>query len=184
MEVLVLGDPRLREACAVVGDVSDPDFRTQRDRLVATLAAFRRRHGFGRAVAAPQIGVPRRFIALHLHGGTPFVIADPTITWRSEATFTLWDDCMSFPDLLVKVRRHDSISIELTDERGERGRWDRLDRPLAELLQHEIDHLDGVLAVDRAVEPGAFVARRVYEGARARFDAEVDYRIEPTLPPG
>lgn len=47
-----------------------------------------------------------------------FTLHNPEITWRSEATFTLWDDCMSFPDLLVKVRRAESISIKYIDDDG------------------------------------------------------------------
>lgn len=178
--VLLLGDPRLRRVSTPVGEVDRPEFLEQRARLVATLEDFRRRRGFGRAIAAPQIGIDRRFIALNLGEG-PFVVVDPEITARSEETFTLWDDCLSFPDLLVKVRRHARIALSYTDERGMRRRWDDLGRAESELLQHEIDHLDGVLAVDRVVEPGALVLRSVYERRREEFDAQVDYAISPTI---
>lgn len=179
-QVLLMGDPRLREVARPVGDPTDATLVGPRAQLVAALEEFRREHGFGRAIAAPQIGVGRRFIALNLGEG-PFVIHDPEITWRSQATFTLWDDCLSFPDLMVKVRRNESITVEFSDESGKRVTWERLERPLSELLQHEIDHLDGVLAVDRAVEPGALVLREVYERLRDELDAQVDYRIEPTV---
>jgi peptide deformylase len=178
--VVLLGDPRLRRVSRAVGDVEHPAHREQRAQLVATLADFRRRQGFGRAIAAPQIGVDRRFIALDLGEG-PFVVADPEITARSIDTFTLWDDCLSFPELLVKVRRHERISLRYTDESGERRVWEDLDRAESELLQHEIDHLDGVLAVDRVVTPGAFVMRSVYERLRGELDAQVDYVIVPTV---
>lgn len=178
--VVLLGDPRLRRVSRAVGNVEDSVHRGQRAQLVATLADFRRRHGFGRAIAAPQIGIDRRFIALDLGQG-PFVVADPQITARSVETFTLWDDCLSFPDLLVKVRRHERISLRYTDESGERRTWDDLGRAESELLQHEIDHLDGVLAVDRVVTAGAFVMRSVYERLRDELDAQVDYAIVPTV---
>ncbi|MDI6773709.1 MAG: peptide deformylase, partial [bacterium] len=105
LEVLPLGDPRLRLFAARVGDPTAPSFAEDARRLVETLEAFRARHGFGRGIAAPQIGVARRFIALNLGQG-PFIIVNPEITWRSDETFTMWDDCMCFPHLLVRVRRH------------------------------------------------------------------------------
>lgn len=78
-------------------------------------------------------------------GERPFCIANPEIVWRSEERFTLWDDCMSFPFLLVRLSRHVSISVRYTDEEGVERSWEKLDRPESELLQHEIDHLDGVV---------------------------------------
>ena len=108
-EVLLLGDPGLREVCRTVDDVRGTDFRYERDRLHATLEAFRAEHGFGRAISAPQIGVAGRFIAVNLGDG-PFTMINPEITWCSPETFTMWDDCMSFPFLLVRVRRLASVS--------------------------------------------------------------------------
>ncbi|HEY3358684.1 MAG TPA: peptide deformylase [Polyangia bacterium] len=60
MEVLLLGDPRLREVARDVPRPDDPEVRAAAARMQATLAAFRARHGFGRAIAAPQIGAPLR----------------------------------------------------------------------------------------------------------------------------
>ena len=83
--VLLLGDPALRRVCTPVEDVTNADFRYDRDRLHATLEAFRAEHGFGRAISAPQIGVARRFIALNLGDG-PFTMINPEITWCSPET--------------------------------------------------------------------------------------------------
>lgn len=178
--LVLLGDPRLRRRSEPVEELADPAFVAEQRELILTLEDFRRRAGFGRAISAPQIGVARRLVALNLGGG-PFVMINPEITWRSEGTFTLWDDCLSFPDLMVMVRRWESISVEYVDEHGEPHRMTEIDRALSELIQHEIDHLDGVLAVDRVIEPGAFCLRSVYEARRDELDARVDYRIEPTL---
>jgi peptide deformylase len=175
-EVLLLGDPRLRERAADVDRYDSASF----DALAAALDAFRETFGFGRAISAPQIGIPRRFIAVNLGAGT-FFIVNPVVTWTSEETFTMWDDCMSFPDLLVRVRRAKSLSIEYIDERGEHHQWPEMDQAAAELLQHELDHLDGVLAVDRAIDRESLVWRSVYEADRERFDAMVDYAIQPTV---
>lgn len=160
-------------SCAPVLDAMDAAFRAEAGALQATLEGFRAKHGFGRAIAAPQIGVAKRFVAAR-YTGLPGLIVDPEIVWRSDATFTLWDDCMSFPDLLVRVRRHASITVECRDADGRPRRLERLDKSASELLQHELDHLDGILAVDRAVDEQSLVLRPVFEADPGRFEALVD----------
>jgi peptide deformylase len=175
-DVLLLGDPRLRVRSAEVERTDVHAF----DALAATLDAFRRKHGFGRAISAPQIGVAQRFIAMNLGKGTFFVV-NPVITSRSDETFTMWDDCMSFPDLLVRVRRAASLSLDYVDEHGKPHSWPDIDPAVSELLQHEIDHLDGILAVDRAIDRDALVMRGAYDANREYYDAQVDYTIVPTV---
>lgn len=177
--VLPLGDPRLRAVCEPVGDVSDAEFRRESRRLKAALDAFRAEHGFGRGIAAPQIGIPRRFVAVNLGHGTRCLV-NPVITWRSPETFTLWDDCMCFPDLLVKVRRHASVSLSFLDEEGSPQAWEFLGRAPSEILQHELDHLDGVLATDLALDIRSLVYRTAFDADPAYFQAQVDYVIQPT----
>ena len=75
---------------------------------------------------------------------------------------TLWDDCFSFPDLLVKVRRNLSIEVRYQDMQGEKHTL-KAGQGLSELLQHEIDHLDGILAIDRAIDSKHIVLRSEYE---------------------
>jgi peptide deformylase len=174
--VLRIGDPRLRQVSREVTDFADPAFRAEVETLQATLSAFRREYGFGRAISAPQIGIGRRFIAVNLGEG-PFLVANPEVTWRSEETFTMWDDCMSFPSLLVRVRRYSSLSLRYRDGGGEPRTWERLDQAASELLQHEIDHLDGVLFVDRAIDRDSFVHREAFDAEPRRFIGQVDYVI-------
>src|SRR5262249_25411898 len=123
-------------------------------------------------------GIGQRFIAMNLGEG-PFLAINPEITWQSPETFTMWDDCMSFPFLLVRVRRSDRISVRFTGERGEEVRWERLDRARSELFQHEIDHLDGILATDRAEGPDALLSRALFAARPELFRGAVDYVIEP-----
>jgi peptide deformylase len=93
----------------------------------------------------------------------------------------MWDDCMSFPFLLVRVRRQQSISVRYLDDEGNVKVMDRLDQPTSELLQHEIDHLDGILAVDHALDADAIVSREVFEENPEWFTNRVDYVI-PRIP--
>ena len=177
--VLLLGDPRLRRVSEAVPSITEPDYIADKHRLQTTLEEFRARHGFGRAISAPQIGVPLRFIALHLDRA--FVIVNPLITWKSEETFTMWDDCMSFPWLMVRLRRHRSVSLQYVDEDGRTREWRQLEQSGSELLQHEIDHLDGILAIDRALDRESIISREVYERDISQFAKQVDYVIPKLL---
>ena len=174
-EILQLGDPRLRWPSKPVPDARAAGVRVVLARLHQTLGAFRAQHGFGRAMAAAQLGSRVRLVAFDLGRG-PRALVNPRIVARSDATFTLWDDCLCFPDLLVRVRRARSITLEFVDERGHEQRWSDLAPAEAELFQHELDHLDGILAVDRAVDAESIVARAEFERERERFEALVDPR--------
>ncbi len=122
-----------------------------------TLAEFRRTHGFGRGISAIQIGEPLRIIYIEFEG-TPYAMFDPVFERMSEKRMRLWDDCFSFPDLLVFVERSASVALRYLDEKGE-PRTLEASGALAELLQHEMDHLDGILAVDRAIDRNSFRTR-------------------------
>jgi peptide deformylase len=174
--ILLLGDPRLREQSREIVDFDEPDVVRSREALATTLGEFRRRHGFGRAISAPQIGASVRLIAIDFGDG-PFFVANPVVTWESSETFTMWDDCMSFPGLLVRLARHRSISLRYRNERGDERSWELLDTASAEILQHEIDHLDGILAVDRAIDRDSLVLREVFESRRTELRTTVDYAI-------
>ncbi len=88
---------------------------------------------------------------------------------------------MSFPFLLVRVRRHSSISVRFLDDHGDVRIMEQLDRATSELLQHEIDHLNGILAIDHALDADAIVSREAFEESPDRFARQVDYVITPTL---
>jgi peptide deformylase len=173
VEILLLGDSRLRLSSSPVTDFSNAGVRSTAERLSRTLEAFRSGRGFGRGIAAPQIGVSLRMIALHMPS-MPHIACNPEIVWRSSETFTLWDDCMSFPGLFVRVRRYRSITVRMLDTGGMPVLLDRLEPAASELLQHEIDHLDGILAVDRAEGPNAFVLRVAFDADATHFNSRVD----------
>lgn len=177
--VLPLGDPRLRRLCAPIPDVHAPSFRRDNERLRKAPDAFRLQYGFGRGIAAPQIGIPSSFISLNPGAGTRSLV-NPVLTWRSPETFTLWDDCMCFPHLLVRLRRHSSVSVEYLDEQGRPHAWEKLPQAEAELLQHELDHLQGILAIDLALDARSIIYRSAFAADPAYFNSQVDDVIQPT----
>ena len=155
-EVFLLGNPTLHE-------ISKPIRKDELDQIAGvvtdlhdTLMDFKKRYGAGRAIAAPQIGVMKRLVYMNIN--EPMVFINPVLGQKSEDMIEVWDDCMCFPDLLVKVRRHKSCRI-----RYHTIDWDeeemRLEDDLSELLQHECDHLDGILAVSRAIDGQSFALR-------------------------
>ena len=153
--ILLLGHPLLWTPSAP----ADPKDRATRELIAdlgATLAEFREKKGFGRAIAAPQIGQLVRVVFMNV--GEPRPLLNPRIVSRSTDEMELWDDCFSFPDLMVRVRRAVEVTVAYEDEHG--AAKELVARThLAELLQHEIDHLDGILATDRAVDPRALAMR-------------------------
>ncbi len=179
-EIVLLGDPRLRRLSEPVSDFEATDFRAAARSLIHTLERFRAEHGFGRAISAPQIGITLRMIAMNLGEG-PFLLVNPRLSGLSKRRFTLWDDCMSFPWLMVRLERHFSLDLDYSTENGGQNSWGGVDQAVSELLQHEVDHLDGILAIDRALDRDAIIARSVYEAQRGFFDAQVDYSIKPTI---
>ena len=101
-------------------------------------------------------------------------LINPVVTWRSEEKFDVWDECVSIPDVVVRVQRHRSISLTYRDERGREREWLNLPPDLAELLQHEIDHLDGVLFVDHISKlKRDMVFKKFRKLARQRGDGPV-----------
>jgi len=160
-EILLLGNPLLWRPSQNVGDIRSTETRQIIGDLAETLSDFRDHRGFGRAIAAPQIGEHRRIIFIKMAGSAqPMPLINPTILRASREMMELWDDCFSFPELMVRVRRHLEITVRYTDEYGSEQTATIRD-DLSELLQHEIDHLDGILATDRAINTRSFALRSV-----------------------
>ena len=151
-----LGDPILRLRCERVRDPKSPAARLVADDLRDTLRMAKRKYNMGRAMAAPQIGAPVRIVFVEVDKKR-WVMINPEITDVGPDDFTVWDDCFSFPNLLVRVNRAYSITLTYQDLKGKAQRT-VLKGAMAELLQHEVDHLDGILALDRAtgVDPFAY----------------------------
>ncbi len=152
-DLLLLGDPRLYEKCTPVTEVDWPDLPQIAADLRQVMDEVRARYRFGRGIAAPQLGYMKRVI--YLDADRPRLLVNPGITERSDEMFELWDDCMCFPHLLVRVRRHKCITVSYLDENLAQQSW-AVEDDLSELIQHEYDHLEGVLCTMRAVDEKAF----------------------------
>lgn len=146
-DMLMLGDPRLHWVCKEITREELPDVENWAAGLDSIILQVQAKYGFGRAVAAPQMGIFKRLVCMHID--EPVVMINPVLSNKSEELFELWDDCMSFPNLLVRVKRHRSCTLTFRDMNWDLQTWE-LDGDLSELLQHEVDHLDGVLATQRA----------------------------------
>src|SRR5258707_11802950 len=131
--------------------------------------------GYGRGIAAPQIGANARVIFLRLPGEEPWPLVNPVITGRSKGKIVVWDACLSFLSIFMQVERHREITVRYQDLNGERHEVHaNEERNLSELLQHEIDHLDGILAVDRITDIKTMCTREEFE---KRYRAQSPYAV-------
>jgi peptide deformylase len=158
--VLQLGDPVLRMVAEPVADPATPEVAVVVKDLRDTLAHWRATTTYGRGIAAPQIGVLRRIVFLNVD--RPWPLINPEIVARSPETMVVWDACLSFLCVFFQVTRHCWIDVRYQDTGGT---WHELraEGDLSELLQHEIDHLDGVLALDRMTDVRTICVREEFE---------------------
>ena len=157
-EILLLGNPKLYSGSAQVQYDELGLVKEIVNDLHDTLMDYRVKHGSGRAISAPQIGVPKRIIYMHIT--EPIVFINPELNSAGPAMFELQDDCLSFPGLFVKVRRYKKSVVKYKDMD-----WNdcemELSNDMSELLQHECDHLNGILATMRAVDNKSFFMRNL-----------------------
>jgi len=174
--VLQLGDPGLREVAKRVEDPTAPEICELVEDLADTLAYWRMTTGCGRGIATPQLGVNLRVIFLRLPGEEHWPIVNPVITERSAEKIVVWDACLSFLSIFMQVERHREITVRYQDLSGARHELHAgEERNLSELLQHEIDHLDGILAVDRITDIRTMCTREEFE---KRYRASSPYVVE------
>jgi peptide deformylase len=170
-DVLQLGNPVLREKALPVDDPGADEVAALLDDLRDTLAHWKQTTGYGRGIAAPQIGVLQRVIFLNIGGCDPWPMINPEIIEASDETIVVWDACLSFLTIFFCVTRHARVRVCYQDRQGATHLIDA-EGDLSELLQHEIDHLDGVLALDRISDARTIVSREEFE---ARYQACTAY---------
>jgi peptide deformylase len=159
-ETLLLGDPRLREISESVNfDKKIPQILTD---LKDTLTEHQRIYGMGRGLAAPQIGYNKRIVYIQTPDFTSYLI-NPEIVWKSNEEFEVWDSCFSMKaHFFVKINRNKSIKVKYNDEFNEFHN-ETFSNDMSELLQHEIDHLDGIICSDRLIDSKNIIMREQWE---------------------
>lgn len=148
-EILKLGNPQLYEISEEITETDSgylPGWITD---LHDTLMNYKNTYGAGRAIAAPQIGLQKRLLYMYID--KPYVFINPVLAFPDKEKYTLIDDCMSFPGLTVKVERYQRAVITYLDADFHQQQM-HLEGDYSELLQHEYDHLNGILATMRAVD--------------------------------
>ena len=144
-EILIVPDPRLKKECAPVEKVDD-EIKTLLDDMLETMYAA---PGIG--LAAPQIGVMKRVVVMDVSDDKekpePLKLINPEIIWESEETSVYQEGCLSIPEQYADVERPAEVGMRYMDENGETHEIEA-DGLLATCIQHEIDHLDGILFTD------------------------------------
>jgi peptide deformylase len=144
-EILVLPDQRLRQVADEIPAVTEEIKTLARDMLDTMYDA----PGIG--LAAPQVGELKRLVVMDLakegEKPDPIVMINPEILKYSEETVTTEEGCLSIPEIYYDVERPAEVTVEYTDLEGKRVTREAKER-LAICIQHELDHLDGVLYID------------------------------------
>ena len=167
LDIKVIDDPVLRRKAKKVPKIT-PELRQLIDDMVETM-----RDAPGVGLAAPQVGISERVIVVEYaedddedENAPPpkkklYTLINPEIIWASEETVDGTEGCLSIPGWLGDVSRHEAIAVKALNRSGQKVKINA-EGWLARIFQHEIDHLDGVLYIDRLVSPDTL--RRVQPG--------------------
>lgn len=142
MTVRILGDPVLREKAAQIEDINDEIRDLAREMLIV----MKETDGIG--LAGPQIGISRRIFVVRADDGIDRVFINPQIIGTSTETCGYEEGCLSIPGYYEDVTRPERVTVQAQNEKGRRFTLEA-DGLLARVIQHENDHLDGTLFIDR-----------------------------------
>ena len=149
LEIYKLGDDQLRQPARRIGKVNEQVRELARDMLRSMYTA----KGIG--LAAPQVGVHQQLLVIDLDlenaATPPLVLINPEISSASAGLDTYEEGCLSIPGVYLNVVRPTEIELSYRDEMG-RPRKMKADGLMARCIQHEMDHLNGVLFVDRVTD--------------------------------
>jgi peptide deformylase len=145
LDILLIPDQRLKQVAAPIDKV-DASVRKLLDDMLETMYAA---PGIG--LAAPQVGVMKRAITIDIsregEEKTPLFLINPTVAWTSEELSTYQEGCLSIPDYYEDIERPARVRVEYLDRDGKEQEI-VAEGLLATCIQHEIDHLNGVLFID------------------------------------
>ena len=157
-EIILLGNEELYQISEPLKKDEIENIKSIVQNLHDTLLDFKEKYHAGRAIAAPQIGIKKRLLYMFID--KPVIFINPVLEFPDDEMMEVLDDCMSFPNLLVKVKRYKRCRIKYLDMDWKEQEMS-LEGDLAELLQHEYDHLNGILATMRAIDNKSFVIKKV-----------------------
>jgi peptide deformylase len=185
LPITTVGDPVLRQRANEVPDaeVGSPEVQAFIDDLVETKRAAR-----GAGLAANQVGDLRRIAVVEVEPGNPrypykppfplTIMVNPELEPLDHETFRVNEGCLSVPNLRGSLRRYAGVRVRFLDRGGERR--ELVVRGLsAGTFQHEVDHLDGVLFLDRVEDPATFTTWEQFERhTRDEFEAHARRIVE------
>lgn len=166
LEIITIGHPTLRHSAQAVDNWADPDLQAFIDSLLATAQAAK-----GVGIAAPQVDQPYRLFIVASYPNArypnapwmePIAMINPRLISHSPATDKGWEGCLSVPGLRGLVPRYQTIEVEYTDRYGQLQRQVLTDF-VARIFQHELDHLNGILFVDRIEDPADLFTEAEYQ---------------------
>ena len=185
LAITTVGDPVLRQRAHDVPpeQIASPDVQAFIDDLVQT-----KRAANGAGLAANQVGDLRRIAVVEVEPGNPrypykppfplTVLINPELEPLSDETFEVNEGCLSVPDLRGALSRYAAVRVRFLDRDGERS--ELVVRGLsAGTFQHEVDHLDGVLFLDRVTDPATFTTWEQFDRfGREEFEAQARQIVE------
>ena len=169
LSIIRAPDPRLKKKCMPVGQVDDDIRQLMADMLETMYAAP------GVGLAAPQVGVLKRVIVIDTADSEgcrdPIKMADPEIIAASDELALREEGCLSFPDQFEEVERPDTVTVRYVDQKNQVCQLDATGLQ-AVCVQHEIDHLDGVLLVDHlSTLKRSIILRKMAKLKKGKIDA-------------
>ncbi len=160
-DVLLLGNKKLREKSVDVdlnGENNDAVFKDLRD----TLISLQKKKKLGKALAAPQIGCGKKIILFNLPH-RQMIMINPEIIRQDDEMMEVWETCFCFEcAFFVKTKRFKSVRVRYWDEEGTE-KIETFHNDLAALVQHEIDHLIGILSTDHLTDNTHIIMREEWE---------------------
>lgn len=166
LEILQLGNPRLRDTAQAIASSRDPALQALIDQLLVTMHAS---NGVG--IAAPQVGQPLCLVIVASRPNPrypdapemePLPMLNPRLLSHSDETLKGWEGCLSVPGIRGLVPRYREIEVEYGDRHGNLRRQVFTDF-VARIVQHEVDHLKGLVFVDRVETTRDLITEQEYQ---------------------
>jgi peptide deformylase len=164
--IIQLGNPLLRQKASLVGDIHDEHIQNLIDELIATVAQA---NGVG--IAAPQVAKPLRLFIVasrpnprypHAPEMEPTAMINPRIIAHSIEVVKGWEGCLCVPGIRGLVPRYQTIEVEYTDRNGKLQKQELTDF-VARIFQHEYDHLEGIVFLDRLESTLDIITEQEYQ---------------------